>query len=69
MSSDRLQTVLGMGEGALVGVVDYFAHLGPDGVNYKAPTFWLGILIAISRGVKGYYAAGVQEPVPQNPVQ
>ena len=67
MNGDRIQTVLGMLEGAGVGIIDYFAHLGPDGVNYKAPTFWVGMAIAVSRGVKGYYAAGVQAPEPPKP--
>lgn len=60
MNTDRLQTLMGLGEAALVGVMDYFVHLGPDGLNYDAPTFWIGAAIALSRGVKGYFAAGVK---------
>jgi len=64
MGTDRIQTVMGMGEAALVGTMDYFVHSGPDGIDYSAPTFWIGVLIAISRAVKGYFAAGVKpEPV------
>lgn len=65
MNTDRLQTVMGMGEAGLVGTMDYFVHLGPNGVDYTAPTFWLGVLIAISRAVKGYFAAGVNEPAKE----
>lgn len=67
MNGDRIQTVMGIGEGVLVAVIDYFAHLGPGGVDYTAPTFWLGIAVAASRGVKGYFAAGVQAPEPPKP--
>ncbi len=68
LNTDRLQTIMGLGEAGLVGVMDYFVHLGPQGVDYLAPTFWLGVAIAISRAVKGYFAAGVKptaEPVKE----
>ncbi len=69
MNTDRLQTVMGLGEAALVGVMDYFIHAGPSGVDYTAPTFWLGIAIAASRAVKGYYAAGIKLPEPKEHTQ
>jgi hypothetical protein len=60
MNTDRMQTVMGIGEASLVGVMDYFMHLEPDGLNWTSPTFWLGLVLAASRAVKGYYAAGVK---------
>lgn len=63
MNTDKIQTALGIGEASLVGVLDYFMHLGPDGLNWTAPTFWLGVALAMSRAVKGYFAAGVAPKV------
>lgn len=62
MNTDTVQTYLGIFEGGLVGLVDYVAHLTPEGLNWKTPTFWLGVALAVSRGVKGYFAAGVKAP-------
>lgn len=62
MNTDKLQTYLGIFEGGMVGAFDYVVHLGPDGLNWKAPTFWMGVVLAVSRGVKGYFAAGVKAP-------
>ena len=64
MNTDRLQTVMGVGESTLIAIVTYLSTMTPDGVDYTSPLFWIGGLLAVSRGVKSYYAAGVQ-PQPK----
>lgn len=69
MNTDKIQTILGAGEAVLVGAATYYTSLGPDGLNYKSPVFWAGMILAISRAVKGYYAAGTKstdtvQPLP-----
>ena len=60
MNTDKLQTIMGLAEGILVSAGTYFATLTPEGVDYFSPVFWIGMAVAVSRGVKGYYAAGVK---------
>jgi len=60
MSTDKLQTVLGVAKGVLVAAIDYVVHLDAGSVNWKAPTFWAGMGVAVVEAVKGYYAAGVK---------
>ena len=66
MNTDSLQTYLGLIEAALISVATfiYGAVSDPAGFNWKSPVFWIGIVLAIVRGIKGYFAAGVKpEPV------
>jgi len=66
MNTDRNQTLMGLGEAVLVAGATYLATVGPEGVNYHSPLFWIGMAVAISRGIKGYYAAGIQSQ-PKEP--
>lgn len=61
MSTDTLQTILGIAKGVVVAVTDYAIHAVavPD-FSFASPTFLLGIVYAIIEGVKGFYAAGVK---------
>lgn len=60
MSTDKLQTYLGLAKGVLVASIDYVVHLDAGALNWKAPTFWAGLGVAVVEAVKGYYAAGVK---------
>lgn len=51
---DTSTTALGMIEASALAVGDVLLHPGPDGVNWKAPTFWVILLIAVLRGINGY---------------
>lgn len=64
MSTDTLQTVLGIAKGVLIAIVDYVMHAVamPD-FHLWSPTFLLGIAYAVVEAVKGYFAAGVKKPV------
>jgi len=53
--TDRVTTAFGVLEAAAIAAVDFVVHLGPDGVNWNAPTFWIGLVIAMLRGVMGFY--------------
>lgn len=61
MSTDTLQTVLGVAKGVVVAVADYAIHATavPD-FSVTAPSFLLGIVFAVIEAVKGYYAGGVK---------
>lgn len=61
MNTDKLQTIMGLFEGVLVSAGTYFATLTPEGTDYTSPIFWVGMAVAVSRGVKGYFAAGVKK--------
>lgn len=63
MNTDRLQTLMGLGEATLVGVVTYLSTMTPEGVDYHSPIFWAGALLAVSRAIKGYYSAGTKPDV------
>lgn len=53
--TDRVTTAFGVLEAAAIAAGDFVVHLGPDGVNWNAPTFWIGLVIAMLRGVMGFY--------------
>lgn len=53
--TDRMATAFGIMESAAIAAGDFVVHLGPDGVNWNAPTFWIGLVIAMLRGVMGFY--------------
>ncbi len=61
MSSDTLQTVLGLAKAVVICVTDYMIHAVavPD-FSFASPSFLAGIVYAGIEGVKGYYAAGVK---------
>ncbi len=61
MSSDTLQTVLGLSKAVIIAAVDYYVHAVtlPD-FSLTSPTFLAGVVYAIIEGVKGYYGAGVK---------
>lgn len=63
MSTNTLQTVLGIAKGVVIAVVDYTIHAVavPD-FSFLSVTFLLGIVYAIIEAVKGFYAAGVTKP-------
>ena len=63
MSTDTLQTILGIGKGIVIAVTDYMIHVTamPD-FSWTAPSFLLGIVYAVIEAVKGYYAKGVDKP-------
>lgn len=63
MNKDTVGTILGLITAGATGIGDYFAHLGPDGLDYSQPTFWLGLVVAILVAVKGYLY-GKPKPVP-----
>lgn len=63
MNKDTVSTILGLITAGAAGVGDYFAHLGPDGLDYSKPTFWVGLVIAILIGIKGYLY-GKPKPAP-----
>lgn len=54
MNNDTKATIVGMGVAMATAIGDFFAHLGPDGVNFKAPTFWVGLAIAALMGAQGF---------------
>lgn len=65
--TDKLQTVLGIVEAVVIELINYFTNLTTTGeVDLTSGTFWLGTLLALSRAVKGYFAAGVK---PKEDVQ
>lgn len=64
MNTDKVQTYLGMAKGVLVAAIDYVVHLDAGALNWKAPTFWAGLGVAIVEAIKGYYAAGVKPVDP-----
>lgn len=53
--TDRVATAFGVLEAAAIAAGGFVVHLGPDGVNWNAPTFWIGLVIAMLRGVMGFY--------------
>jgi hypothetical protein len=70
--NDRITTLIGIGKALAGGVMDYYAHLGPDGLDTSNPTFWIGLVIAALWGLQGYFtnrggSSIVAQPVGQNP--
>jgi hypothetical protein len=62
MNTDTVQTVLGLVEAAIIsasGIV-YAAMADPAGFQWKSPVLWTTLVLAVIRGVKGYFAAGVK---------
>lgn len=55
MNNDTKTTVLGLIMAAGTALVDYFTHLGPNGLDVSSPTFWLGLVIAACMGLKGFF--------------
>lgn len=53
--TDRVATALGILESAAIAAGDFVIHLGTEGINWHAPTFWIGLVIAVLRGVMGFY--------------
>jgi len=53
--TDRVATAFGVLEAAAIAAGDFVIHLGPEGINWHAPTFWIGLVIAMLRGVMGFY--------------
>jgi len=65
--TDKLQTIMGIVEAVVIELINYFTHLATTGeVDFTSGTFWLGTLLALSRAVKGYFAAGIK---PKEEVQ
>jgi hypothetical protein len=65
MSKDTKSTLIGMVLAIATAVGDYFTHANADGsLDYTAPTFWLGLVIAALVAVKGYFMHK-EEPVAQ----
>ncbi len=66
LNTDRLQTILGFTEAGLLSLSAflYTALSSPDGFDWTSPILWIGCVMAVVRGVKGYYAAGIKVPVP-----
>ena len=64
MNKDTVGTILGLITAAATGVGDYFVHLGPDGLDYTQPTFWIEMVIAILAGIKGYLYGKPVKPAP-----
>ena len=64
MSTDRLQTVLGMAEAFIIAGADFvYAYLTANAgqvLNWKDPLFVTGLVLAVLRGWKSVYAAGVK---------
>lgn len=68
MNKDTMSTVIGLILSVATGVGDYFAHAGPDGLDYSQPTFWIGLVIAALVAVKGYYMHKDPKPAVAPPV-
>ena len=54
--SDTIATLIGIGQAMAVSGADFMAHLGPDGLNWKTPLFWIGLVMAMLAGLQGYYS-------------
>lgn len=55
---DKITTFIGVFEAVCLAVGDVLLHPaahGAVGVDWTAPTFWLVLVIAIGRGLHGYY--------------
>jgi hypothetical protein len=55
ISNDIKTTTIGLVMAGGIAAIDYFSHLGPDGLDLKKETFWLGLVVAALMGLKGYY--------------
>ncbi|MDH4235615.1 MAG: hypothetical protein OEW25_09990 [Nitrospira sp.] len=61
MNTDRLQTLLGAIEAAVIAGLGALINVGESGaVDWQAPTFWIAIGLAALRAFKSYYAAGIK---------
>lgn len=68
MNKDTLTTILGIGQAAVVAVIDFMATTPADesGTRWTNPVFYLGLAVAVFVAVKAYYTKGV-EAVPAKP--
>lgn len=64
LNTDSLQTWLGLFEALVIATIDYVMHLTGDNLDWQSGTFWAGLALALSRGIKGYYSAGVSRNKP-----
>lgn len=56
MTTDKLTTVLGLLQAMGVAVGDYLVHAQSTGeVNWTAPTFYIGLAVAVLMALKAYY--------------
>jgi hypothetical protein len=55
MTNDTKTTVLGLVTASGIALIDYLTHLGPEGLDIKSETFWIGLVIAGAMGLKGFY--------------
>ena len=56
MTTDRLTTILAVGQAIATAAVTFYLSESADGtVNFKLPGFWLGMVIAVFMAVKGYF--------------
>ena len=60
MNKDTLTTLLGIGQAAVVAVVDFIATAPADesGSRWTNPVFYMGLVVAVIMAVKGYYTKG-----------
>jgi hypothetical protein len=66
MTNDTKTTYLGIIMAAGTALADYLAHLGPNGLDLKSPTFWIGIVIAACMGLKGWFTNKANTTVVEN---
>lgn len=55
---DSVTTITGVLEAIAIAIMDVLLHPaahGAAGVDWKAPTFWGVLVIAMFRGIHGYY--------------
>ncbi len=55
---DKITTVIGVVEAVSLAIADVLLHPaahGAAGVDWTAPTFWFVLVIAVGRGLHGYY--------------
>lgn len=64
MNTTKWTTILGIVQAVGVSVVDYFTHTNMDGGAMAQPTFWIGLVIAASMGLKGYFTQGITVAQP-----
>lgn len=62
MNKDTLTTLLGIGQAAVVAVIDFLGTAPADetGSRWTNPVFWLGLGAAVFIAVKAYYTKGIE---------
>lgn len=63
MNSTSLTTIFGLISAAGVAAASYLSTNSMDGGATKQPTFWLGLVVAVALGLKGYYTQGTPPKV------